>query len=145
MSSPSSSAPTPLIQAPENDSERRYQTLGYLDAYDAVLNCDYAFVAYQETNTRGEWRVRIRSSQTAGAEFDPAMIRNQARAAGAQGRPWFGWGYSFEPSQGDPRQIEFRVHVADGKPEAIEIYVRLRKADHSPDAPKSVRFPWPQG
>lgn len=133
-----------LIHAPENDSERRYETLGYVDAYDAVLNCDYAFVAYRETNTRGEWRIRIKSSQTAGAEFDPAMIRNQARAAGAQGKAWFPWGYSFDPSAGDPRQIEFRVHVADGKPAAVEMVVRLRKADHSPDAPKSVRFDWPQ-
>jgi hypothetical protein len=121
-----------------------YETLGYVDAYDAVLNCDYAFVAYKETETdNGSWRVRIRSSQTAGGVFEPDAMRSQARAAGAQGKPYFVWGYSFEPSADDARQIEFRVHVAGGAPSAIEIFVRLRKFDGSPDDPKSISFPWP--
>jgi hypothetical protein len=51
----------------------QYQQLAYVDAYDAVLNCDYAFVAYKETDSGGEWRVRIKSSQTAGAVFEPAF------------------------------------------------------------------------
>lgn len=135
-----------LIEAPESDASRLYETLGYLDAYDAVLNADYAFVAYKETSRdSGEWRVRIRSSQTAGAELDPAAIRNQARAVAAQGQPFFLWGYNFEPSSGDPRQIEFRVHLANGQPKEVEMYVRLRRFDHSPDEPRSVTFPWPQG
>ena len=46
-------------------------------------------------------------------------------------------------AKGDPRQIEFRVHVQDERPSEIEIFVRLRKADHSAGTPKSVRFPWP--
>lgn len=120
-----------------------YQQLAYVDAYDAVLNGDYAFLAYKETDASGAWRVRIRSSQTAGAVFEPDMIRNNARAAGAQGKPYFVWGYSFEPSTGDPRQIEFRVHVAEGRPAEIEMFVQLRRFDNSADAAKSVRFPWP--
>lgn len=117
--------------------------LGYVDAYDAVLNCDYAFVAYKETDSYG-WRVRIKSSQTAGAVFEPESIRNGARAAGASGKPWFPWGYSFDPSPSDPRCIQFRVHVADGLPSDIEIFVQLRRADGSPDTARSVRFPWPE-
>lgn len=134
----------PLIEAPASvPGGTTYATLGYVDAYDAVLNCDYAFVAYKETDSSGEWRVRIRSSQTAGAVFEPAAMKSQARATSAQGKPWFGWGYSFDPSPGDPRQIQFRVHAANGQPSAIEMYVQLRKADGSADAPKSVTFPWP--
>lgn len=133
-----------IIEAPASDTSCTYETLGYVDAYDAVLNCDYAFVAYKETSRdNGAWRVRIKSSQTAGAVFEPDMIRTQARAAGAQGKPWFLWGYNFEPSAGDPRQIEFRVHVANGQATAIEMFVRLRKFDQSADDPKSVQFPWP--
>ena len=132
-----------LIEAPASDSNRRYETLGYVDAYDAMLNCDYAFVAYKEVDSYG-WRVRITSSQTAGAVFEPDMIVSQARAAGAQGKPWFPWGYSFDPSPSDPRNIQFRVHVAEGLPSEVEILVQLRKADGSADAAKSVRFPWPQ-
>ncbi|MBI1354279.1 MAG: hypothetical protein GC160_08030 [Acidobacteria bacterium] len=132
-----------LIEAPASDSSRQYETLGYVDAYDAVLNCDYAFVAYKEVDSYG-WRVRISSSQTAGAVFEPDMIRNQARAAGAQGKPWFQWGYSFDPSPSDPRNIQFRVHVADGQASEIEMLVQLRKADGSAGEAKSVTFPWPQ-
>jgi hypothetical protein len=87
--------------------------------------------------------VRISSKGTAGAVFEPDAMKSQARAAGAQGKPWFQWGYSFDPSQGDPRCIQFRVHVADGKLSEIEMLLQLRKFDHSADEAKSVRFPWP--
>jgi hypothetical protein len=119
-----------------------YQQLAYLDAYDAVLDCDYAFLAYKEVDSFG-WRVRIKSSQTAGAVFEPNAMRNNARSAGAQGKPWFQWGYSFDPSASDPRCIQFRVHVANGQPSEIEIFAQLRKFDGTADAPKSVKFPWP--
>jgi hypothetical protein len=140
MSQPNSAQ---LIETPANiPGGAQYQHLAYVDAYDAVINCDYAFVAYKETDSFG-WRVRIKSSQTAGAEFSPDAMKSNARAAGAQGKPWFPWGYSFDPSAGDPRCIQFRVHVKDGQPSEIEIFIQLRKADGSADAPKSVKFPWP--
>lgn len=133
----------PLIDAPTNDSERSYETLGYVAAYDAVLNCDYAFVAYKERERSGEWRVRIKSSQTAGAVFEPAMMRNKARETAAQGKTWFQWGYSFDPSPGDPRMIQFRVYVKDGQPSEIELFVQLRQYDGSAAVAQSVRFFWP--
>jgi hypothetical protein len=132
----------PLIEAPANDGTRTYETLAYIDAYDAVLNCDYAFVAYKETDGSG-WRVRIKSSQTAGAAFEPDIINNQARAASSQGKTSMRWGYSFDPSPSDPRNIQFRVHVKDGKPTDVEIRVQLRKADGTAGEAKSVKFPWP--
>ena len=132
-----------LIDAPVSTANHRYETLAYLDAYDAVLNCDYAFVAYKETENSGDWRVRIKSSQTAGAVFEPAAMRSKAREASAQGKTWFQWGYSFDPSAGDPRNIQFRVHVANGQPAEIEMLVQLRKFDGTADAAKSVKFAWP--
>ena len=138
-------ARAPLAVAPVSDASRLYENLGYVEAYDAVLNCDYAFVAYKETERdSNQWRVYIRSTQTAGGSFEPAAIKNKARETGAQGKSYFTWGYSFEPNAGDPRQIEFRVYVVDGLPHHIEILVRLRKADHTADQPKSVTFAWPQ-
>ncbi len=134
---------TQLITAPASDSNYRYETLGYIDGYDAMLNCDYAFVAYKETDSSGEHRVRIRSSQTAGAVFEPAAMRSKARETGAQGKPWFQWGYSFDPSPSDPRNIQFRVHVENGQAKEIEMLVQLRKFDGSADTAKSVRFTWP--
>lgn len=132
-----------LIEAPVSDSNYRYETLGYVDAYDAVLNCDYAFVAYKETDSSGAWRVRIKSSQTAGAVFEPAAMRSKARETSAQGKPWFQWGYSFDPSASDLRNIQFRVHVENGQAKTIEMLVQLRKFDGSADAAKSVMFAWP--
>lgn len=134
---------TQLIEAPASvPGGTTRQQLAYLDAYDAVLNGDYAFVAYKEVDSFG-WRVRIRSSQTAGAVFEPDAMRSNARAAAAQGKPWFQWGYSFDPSVGDPRCIQFRVHVANGQPSEIEIFLQMRKFDGTADAPKSVKFVWP--
>ena len=138
-------AQVPLIEVPISDASHTYKKLGYVEAYDAVLNCDYAFVAYQETEKgAGHWRICIKSTQTAGGSFDPAAIHSKARETGAQGRSYFTWGYHFEPTAGDPRQIEFRVYVTDGVPREVEIFVRLRKADHSLDQARSVRFSWPQ-
>lgn len=134
---------TQLIETPANvPGGAQYQQLAYLDAYDAVLSCDYAFVAYKETDGFG-WRVRIKSSQTAGAVFEPDAMKSNARSTGAQGKLWFQWGYSFDPSASDSRSIQFRVHVANGQPSGIEMFIQLRKADGSADAPKSVTFPWP--
>lgn len=132
-----------LLEAPANVAGgAQYQQLAYLAAYDAVLNCDYAFVAYKETDSWG-WRVRIKSSQTAGAVFEPDSMRSNARSAAAQGKSWFQWGYSFDPAADDCRCIQFRVHVKDGQPSEIEIFVQLRKFDGTADAPKSIRFAWP--
>jgi|SRR5882724_10666391 len=133
----------PLIEAPTSDSNYRYQTLGYVAAYDAVTNCDYAFVAFKETDSRGEWRVRIKSSATAGAVFEQAAMRSKARETGAQGKPWFQWGYSIDPSAGHARNIQFRVHVQGGQPSEIEMLVQLRKFDGSADEARSVKFAWP--
>lgn len=137
--------PKTLLEAPASDSSYTYEQLGYIDGYDAVINCDYAFVAYKETErSGGAWRVRIKSSQTAGAVFEPEAMRLKSRETGAQGKPWFQWGYQFEPSTGDPRHVEFRVHVAGGKPDKIEMIVQLRKFDHTADEAKSVSFKWPE-
>lgn len=134
---------TQLIDTPASvPGSTQYQHLAYVDAYDAVLNCDYAFVAYKQSDSYG-WRVRIKSSQTAGAVFEPDAMRSNARAAGAQGKPWFQWGYSFDPAPGDPRCIQFRVHVNHGQPGEIEMFIQLRKFDGTADAPKTVMFPWP--
>lgn len=134
-----------LVCAPDSvPGGTQYRQLAYVDAYDAILNGDYAFVAYQETDSGGAWRVRIKSSQTAGAVFEPDAMRSHARSAAAQGKPWFQWGYSFDPGSGDQRCIQFRVHVKDGKPHEIEMFVQLRKFDGSADEAKSVRFAWPE-
>src|SRR4051812_41877854 len=105
----------PLIEAPASDAARVYETLGYVTGYDAVLNDDYAFVAFKETErSSGTTLVKISSKGTSGASFDPTAMRSRCREAGAKNEPYFTWGYSFTPSPSDPRQIEFRVHQQAG-------------------------------
>lgn len=134
----------PLIEAPTDDASHTYQTLGSIDAYDAPLNCDYAFVVFKEVDRGGnEWRVRIRSSQTTGVVFEPAMMQAKARETGAQGRAFFTWGAGIEPSASEARHIEYRVHQVGGRPSQIEIVLRLRKFDGTPDEAKSLRVKWP--
>jgi hypothetical protein len=133
----------PLIEALASNASFRYETLAYLAAYDAVLNCDFAFVAYKETALSGDWRVWIKSAQTPGALFEPAMMRSKAREAAAQGKTWFQWGYSFDPRPGDPRNVQFRVHVNNGEPSEIEMVVQLRRYDGSAALAQSVKFFWP--
>src|SRR5690349_10914385 len=99
---------TMLVEAPASDASRMYETLGYVEAYDAVLNSDYAYVVYKETEKdSGAWRVRIRSSQTTGVVFEPEAMRLKARETGAQGKPYFTWGAGMEPSASDQRQVEY--------------------------------------
>lgn len=134
---------TQLVAAPDNAADgAQYQQLAYLEAYDAVLNGDYAFVAYKETDSFG-WRVRIKSLQLTGVVFEPEAMRSNARSASAQGKPCFTWGNCIDPTEGDQRSVQYRVHVADGRPSEIEIFVQLRKFDGSADVPRTVKFPWP--
>lgn len=132
-----------LIEALATNGSYHYEPLACLSAYDAVLNCDYEFLAFKETERSGDWRVRIKSSQTAGAVFEPAMMRNKARETAAQGKSWFQWGYSFDPTPGDPRNIQFRVHLKNGQPSEIEMFVQVRQYGGLAATPQSVRFPWP--
>lgn len=135
----------PLIEAPISNAVAEYETLGYVEAHDSVLDLDYAFIAYKETSrATGEWRVRIRSSRTGGAVLEPLLMAYNARVTAGEGRSWFSWGYSLEPRAGDPRLIQFRVHVRDARPSEVEVMVRLRRPDHSAGEMHSFRFDWPR-
>lgn len=136
--------PAQLIDAPTSDSTHQITPLAYVDGYDAVNNDDYAFVAYKESEQgSSNWRVRIKGKQMPGVVFEPEAMRLQARAAGAQGKPFFTWGHSIDPSPSDQRSLQFRVHVSNGKPARVEIYMQLRNADGSPTQPISTLFDWP--
>ena len=79
-----------LLEAPVSDSSHTYEKLGYVDAYDAVLNCDYAFVAYKETDRDGgQWRVRIRSCSSQHARRRRGTAWTSWRGPARCGaRPW---------------------------------------------------------
>lgn len=134
----------PLLEVPADDHAHTYHHLGYLAAYDAVLNSEYAFVVYKEID-RGSsaWRMKITSTHTEGATFEPAMVEKKARETDAKPKPYVRWGFYCEPTITDPRQIEYRLYQEHGKPTAIELFVRLRTYEHNADTPQTLRFPWP--
>lgn len=135
---------THFLAAPASDETFARETLATVEAHDGIQNADYTFVAYRETHrTSGAWCVRIAASHSAGAVFHPNAIRLQARAVAAEGRRSFVWATPIVPKLGDPRRIEFRVYVSNGRPSSVEIFVRLRKFDYMPDEARIVTFPWP--
>ncbi|MBX3365358.1 MAG: hypothetical protein KF866_11430 [Phycisphaeraceae bacterium] len=135
----------PLLEVPADSGSYRHEGLGYLDGYDAPINTDYAYLVYKETSVdNGEWKVRIKASVGTGVVFDPPMMRDRARQAAAQGQGYFTWGAGMTPSEGDPRQVEYRVHQAEGKPSAIEIVLTLRKFDGSADKTQQLMVDWPR-
>ena len=137
-------ASTQLLAAPASDDTFARETLAQVDAHDGVQNADYTFVAYKEIHrTSGAWCVRIAASHTAGAVIHPNAIRLQARGASASGRRSFIWSNPLSPRLGDPRRVEFRVYVNAGRPTTVEIFVRLRKFDYTPDEARIVTFAWP--
>jgi hypothetical protein len=132
-----------LITAPESANGTTYETLGYAEAYDAPTNSDYAFVAYKETDSSGNWRVRISGKQTPGAVFEPEALRLKSRETAAQGKAFFTWGWEMEASASDQRCVQFRVYVENGRTSAIEMHLQMRNFDGSAAEPVQVRFAWP--
>lgn len=136
----------PLLETPADNHAHTYRHLGYLAVYDAVLNSEYAFVVYEEFDRDSSaWRMKITSTHTEGTTFEPAMVEKKALEAEAKRKPYVRWGFYCEPTISDPRQVEYRLHQEQGKPTAIELFVRLRTYEHQADTPQSLRFPWPSG
>ncbi|MFT3684554.1 MAG: hypothetical protein QM783_06425 [Phycisphaerales bacterium] len=79
---------TKLVDIPASSATQEIVELGYLESYDAVLNDDYAFGAYKETDkSDGSWRVRIKARHLTGVVFEPEAMRLQARSAARRASP----------------------------------------------------------
>lgn len=136
--------PTTLMDAPASTPSQAIEVMGAIDAYDAVLRDDYAFVMFKETDRdSAAWRVRIKGRHMTGVVFEPEQMRFQARAADAQCKTFFTWGSGIDPSAGDARMIQYRVHVAEAKPAAIEIVLQTRLANGTAGPAKSLKQAWP--
>lgn len=134
----------PLLEAPPSDMRRVVSPLAYVDGYDAVLDEDFAFVAFQETDrASGAWRVQIRGLHTPGASLEPEEALLLSGEAEASGAPFSLVGYRLAPGPGDLRQVELRLHQVGGRPVEVELFLRLRLASGAPDTPRSARFLWP--
>lgn len=137
------------VHPPKSSTHTEVEQLAYLEAYDAIVDKFYAFVAYKETRKdSGKWVIRIKSSVTAGTVFDPnnASLRDRLKKAGAKGEDSIIWGFQMTPKPGDPRLVENRVHCGDaGHPTHVVMHLVTRKEDGSPYSEKTAEFPWPEG
>lgn len=108
----------------------------------SVLNTRQPFAAYKETNpASGAWRVRIKSRSDTSAVLYPNAIRLQARAVSAEGKSSFTWTNATDARPGEPKRLQFVVHVNDGEPAAIEILPAANA--FSAAMPVPMKFCWP--
>ena len=136
-----------LVHPPPSSATVKVTQLAYLEAYDAVIDDDYALAVYSETKTgAGQPVVKIKSRNTPGSTFDPHndSFRKALRSAVAQGQEFLHWGFRFQSGEGDARMVESRVFGDErGQPTALEVHLVTRKADGSATEPKIARIDWP--
>lgn len=136
-----------VVHAPRSSSHTEVEQLAYVESFDAVIDKDYAFVVYKETQTgTGKWVLRVKGSATAGAVLDPASsaLKSAFKKAAGHDEAYVVWGFNLKPGEGDPRLVENRILLdSDGKPSALELHLITRKADHSARDEKVVVVPWP--
>lgn len=136
-----------IIGLPKSSAHMDMEQLAYVSSFDAVVDKEYAYLVYKETNLdTGKWVVRIKGSVTAGTVFDPANVslKNALKKAAAHDEAYAVWGFNLKPTDRDPRLVENRIFFDErGNPTALEVHLITRKADRSPMQEQSVRVPWP--
>jgi len=137
-----------VVQAPKSTPQTEIEQLAYVESFDAVIDKDYAYVAYKETKTdTGKWIIRIKGAATGGAVLDPSAsaFKSALKKAAGHDETHVVWGFNLQPRGNDPRLVENRVLIdSDGKPSALEMHVITRKADQSARDEKVASAPWPE-
>jgi hypothetical protein len=74
-----------LVSAPESTERARIEPLGHFQSTDDVVNKDYAYAVWRETNPEtGKWTLNIKATVTANTKLDPdhpSVRTNMAKAA----------------------------------------------------------------
>jgi hypothetical protein len=137
-----------LLHPPKSSGYKEITQLGYLDAYDGVIDKDYAFVVYKEANTKkGEWKLKVRSKQTANTSIDPShpILRRKMAEAVKAGKEYIVMGFSMTPRGSDPRLVENRIYFNEQlQPQCMQLHLIMRNPDGSPTAEKVIRVAWPE-
>lgn len=151
---PSPASPQPaidpakqIVSAPKPTGSKQVEPLAYLASYDAVVDKDYAYAFWKETDAnKGTWEIRFKGSVTAGGALNPnhpSFRSNMSKAAKA-GLDYAVLGFNLTPKESDPRHFETRVHFdADLNPSHIDVRLVTRRADGSPNEPQVARIEWP--
>ncbi len=136
-----------VVIAPKSSAHTQVEQLGYIESFDAVVDRDYAFVVYRETDVAsGKWVIRIKGSVTAGTVLDPdnPSLKKAFKKAAGHDEPYVVWGFNLLPKENDPRLVENRIVLSDsGKPVALEVHLITRKTDCSARGEELLSVDWP--
>jgi hypothetical protein len=134
------------IDLPKSSSSILYEQLGYIDSFDAVVDKLYAFLIYKETSTDNKkWVVRIKSSVTAGAVFDPEnkSLQSAIQKAHAHKQAYVVWGFNLVPKGDDPRLVENRIfYDENGEFSKFEVHLVTRDNEGKALPEKVVTINW---
>jgi hypothetical protein len=136
------------VKAPKSTDHAQIEELGYIESYDAVVDKMYAYVAYKETKpTKETWRLCLKGSVTSATFVDPfhSAFKSALQKAVGRDETSLAWGYGIEPKESDPRRVELRVLLTDGKPSGVQMTLVTRKADGSAREPEVLTVGWPAG
>jgi len=137
-----------LIYPPKSSGNKMTTQLAYLSTYDAIIDKDYAFVVYKEEDTKkGEWKLKVKSRETAGTSIDPMhpIFRRKMTEAAKSGGEYFVMGFGISPRDGDPRLIESRIYFNELlQPQYYQLHVVTRNVDGTPGEEKHIRVEWPE-
>jgi hypothetical protein len=138
---------TRLVHPPKPSGSKEINPLGYIESHDGVLGKDYAFAIYQEVDSRkGDWKLKIRSKETANTSIDPGHpgFRRRIAEAARAGQDYFVMGFSMEPREDDPRLVQSRIYFNEAlQPERLQLHLVTRNSDGSAGEEKVARVDWP--
>jgi hypothetical protein len=141
------------VQAPRDDARWKVTELGYMEIQDAFVEKDdgyYAFVVYKRVEKEAlpgkkkQKELVIRSNMVTGTSWTPEKGASMASSLEKSGKPMRTWGSPFKSTGADDkREIEYRFHQKDGKPEKIVIYAVMRDEEKKPTKPATLEVAWP--
>jgi hypothetical protein len=137
----------PLVSAPASTDRAQIEPLGYFESHDAMVNKDYAYAVYKETNPANEkWYLKIKATCTAGTSLDPdhPSVRKNISEAAKAGKDYIVFGFNLVPKGDDPRLVENRMYFDENlNPTKVSMHLITRNADGSPTPEQTINFDWP--
>jgi hypothetical protein len=130
---------------PPKDTNIAYSQLGYIDAYDGIINQYYAFIVFKEINRRGNLTtLGIGGNIATGITLSNERGQKLAAQAHKEGMPFATVGNPIPPlAEGDPRTVQYRILQEDGQPTELEIFIVTRDNTGKAKEPKSLKVKWP--
>ena len=137
---------TQLMHLPDTQGYT-YEQLGYQESMDDAKGISYAYLAYKETNSKGEWKIMIKGNSTGGTALVPKVIKKKCGEAAKKMKKYIVWGFTglAEKYTPDNRIVEHRVYFNKlGMPKYVEMHLQTQNGDGSAKDRIITKFDWPK-